>query len=101
MVDNIDKLLKNLVGKTNYNARFRTVISLILNNKEYLFEGICDGKIITDQKGENGFGYDPIFIPDGSNKTFAEMTMEEKTIFSHRRKATDKLIQFLKNHGTN
>ncbi len=99
--DNIDKLLKNLVGKTNYNARFRTVISLILNNKEYLFEGICDGKIITDQKGENGFGYDPIFIPDGSNKTFAEMTMEEKTIFSHRRKATDKLIQFLKNHGTN
>ncbi|OIR14263.1 Non-canonical purine NTP pyrophosphatase [mine drainage metagenome] len=94
--DNIDKLLKNLAGKVNHNARFRTVISLILNNKEYLFEGICEGKIVADQKGENGFGYDPVFIPNGSDKTFAEMTMEEKAVFSHRRKATDKLIEFLR-----
>ena len=96
--DNIDKLLNNLIGKTNYNARFRTVISLILDNKEYLFEGVCEGKIVTDQKGKNGFGYDPVFVPDGSNKTFAEMTMEEKNIFSHRKKATDKLIAFLSNN---
>lgn len=93
--DNIDKLLNNLAGKTNHNAHFRTVISLILDNKEYLFEGICEGKIIADQKGKNGFGYDPVFIPNGSNKTFAEMTMEEKAVFSHRRKATDELIEFL------
>lgn len=94
--DNINKLLNNLVGKTNHHARFRTVISLILDNKEHLFEGICEGKIVADQKGENGFGYDPVFIPNGSNKTFAEMTMGEKNIFSHRRKAMDKLIEFLR-----
>ncbi|MDE3143968.1 MAG: RdgB/HAM1 family non-canonical purine NTP pyrophosphatase [Bacteroidota bacterium] len=98
--DNIDKLLRNLAVKANRNARFRTVISLVLDDKEYFFEGICEGKIIADQKGNNGFGYDPVFIPNGSNKTFAEMEMDEKTIFSHRRKATDKLIQFLKDHGT-
>ncbi|MBS1626407.1 MAG: RdgB/HAM1 family non-canonical purine NTP pyrophosphatase [Bacteroidetes bacterium] len=95
---NIDKLLLNLKEKENKTAQFRTVISLILNNKEYFFEGICKGKIITEQKGISGFGYDPVFIPDGSNKTFAEMTMDEKNIFSHRRKATDKLIEFLKNY---
>ncbi|MBS1640335.1 MAG: RdgB/HAM1 family non-canonical purine NTP pyrophosphatase [Bacteroidetes bacterium] len=95
---NIDKLLLNLKEKENRTAQFRTVISLILNSKEYFFEGICKGKIITEQKGVSGFGYDPVFIPDGSNKTFAEMIMEEKNIFSHRRKATDKLIEFLKNY---
>ncbi|HRH47668.1 MAG TPA: RdgB/HAM1 family non-canonical purine NTP pyrophosphatase [Panacibacter sp.] len=92
---NIEKLLFNLQGKENRNAQFRTVISLILDNTEYLFEGICKGKIIEHQKGLQGFGYDPVFIPDGSEKTFAEMSMEEKNIFSHRRKATDKLIGFL------
>ena len=92
---NIDKLLLNLKGKENRTARFKTVISLILNEKEYLFEGICTGKIIEQQKGAEGFGYDPVFIPDGSNKTFAEMTMPEKNILSHRRKATDELISFL------
>jgi len=97
---NIDKLLANLLGKNDRDAQFRTVISLILDNKEYLFEGICKGKIIRDQKGQKGFGYDPVFIPGGSNKTFAEMTMEEKNVFSHRRKATDQLIQFLKENGT-
>ncbi|BAV04139.1 XTP/dITP diphosphohydrolase [Filimonas lacunae] len=93
--DNIDKLLTNLAGQPNRKARFRTVISLIWNNQEYLFEGICEGQIIAEQKGVSGFGYDPVFIPDGGNTTFAEMTMEEKNVFSHRRKATDKLIQFL------
>ena len=92
---NIDQLLHNLHNKNNREARFRTVISLIWNNREYLFEGICKGKIMEEQKGLEGFGYDPVFIPEGSNKTFAEMGMDEKNIFSHRRKATDKLIQFL------
>ena len=93
---NIAKLLTKLGNDTNRDARFRTVISLILDEKEYLFEGICEGKIIAEQKGIKGFGYDPVFVPDGSDKTFAEMSMEEKNIFSHRRKATDKLIHFLK-----
>jgi XTP/dITP diphosphohydrolase len=92
---NIDKLLLKLNDVTNRKARFRTVISLILNNTEYLFEGICEGEIIATQKGTEGFGYDPVFIPDGSIKTFAEMSMEEKNTFSHRKKATTKLITFL------
>lgn len=92
---NIDKLIANLEGQADRSAQFRTVISLIWNNKEYLFEGICKGQIIATQKGEKGFGYDPVFVPDGSDKTFAEMTMEEKNQYSHRRKATDKLLTFL------
>ena len=94
---NIDKLLLNLKGKQNRNAQFRTVISLIWNNEEYFFEGICKGKIIEVQKGAEGFGYDPIFVPEGSDKTFAEMSMQEKNMYSHRRKATDQLINFLQN----
>lgn len=97
--DNIEKLLTNLNGNTNRKAQFRTVISLVWNNKEYLFEGICEGQIISEQKGLSGFGYDPVFIPDGGDKTFAEMTMEEKNSFSHRRKATDQLIEFLHNNA--
>jgi XTP/dITP diphosphohydrolase len=92
---NIDKLLHNLSGITNRNARFRTVASLILDGKEFLFEGICTGKIIAERRGSNGFGYDPVFIPDGSDKTFAEMTLEEKNQFSHRKKAIAKLTEFL------
>ncbi|WP_153799343.1 RdgB/HAM1 family non-canonical purine NTP pyrophosphatase [Foetidibacter luteolus] len=92
---NIDKLLANLAGKENRNARFKTVISLLMNGKEHLFEGICNGHIIEQQTGTGGFGYDPVFVPAGSEKTFAEMSMDEKNIFSHRRKATDKLISFL------
>lgn len=95
---NIDKLLANLNGNANRNARFRTVISLILNGKEYLFDGICEGQIVAQQKGLKGFGYDPVFIPNGGDNTFAEMTIEEKNVFSHRKKATDKLIAFLKNN---
>jgi XTP/dITP diphosphohydrolase len=93
--DNITKLLFNLQPHTDRSARFRTVISLILNDKEYLFEGICTGTIITAKEGNNGFGYDPVFIPDGSSKTFAEMSMAEKSAFSHRKKALEKLIEFL------
>lgn len=92
---NINLLLQNLVGEKNRTAQFRTVISLIWDEKEYFFEGICKGNIIVSQRGTEGFGYDPIFIPDGSTKTFAEMTIEEKNQFSHRKKAISLLIQFL------
>ena len=93
---NIDKLLINLTGKQNRNAHFKTVISLMWNGEEYLFEGIIKGEIAYERRGNNGFGYDPVFIPEGSDKTFAEMELSEKNLFSHRRKATDKLIEFLK-----
>jgi XTP/dITP diphosphohydrolase len=93
--ENIDKLLENLQGKTNRAARFRTVISLILNKQEYLFEGICEGHITEQQKGSQGFGYDPVFIPSGAAISFAEMTMAEKNTYSHRKKAVAKLIDFL------
>ena len=97
--NNIKKLLDNLKNVQNKAAQFRTVISLILNNKEYQFEGICKGQIIDVEKGNNGFGYDAVFIPDGSKKTFAEMDMREKNIFSHRKKATAKLIDFLNSYN--
>ena len=93
--DNIDKLLLNLKLANNKAARFRTVISLIQDGKEYFFEGISPGKIISERKGNNGFGYDPVFVPTGSDKTFAEMDMAEKNKFSHRKKAMEKLINFL------
>jgi XTP/dITP diphosphohydrolase len=92
---NIDKLLDNLQWQINRKARFRTVISLIASGTEFMFEGICTGTIIKERKGDNGFGYDPVFVPDGSMKTFAEMTMEEKSVFSHRKKAMQQLIDFL------
>ena len=92
---NIDKLLKLLDGKENRKARFRTVISLIINNKEHQFEGIVDGRIDTKRNGKSGFGYDPIFIPDGFKISFAEMSAEEKNSISHRGRAMEKLIKFL------
>jgi XTP/dITP diphosphohydrolase len=92
---NIEKLLFHLKNSPDRNARFRTVICLILDEKEYFFEGICEGEIIVERRGIQGFGYDPIFIPTGSGKTFAEMGIEEKNLFSHRKKATDKLVAFL------
>lgn len=92
---NIDKLLQKLEGKPNRNARFRTVISLLLDGKEHLFEGICEGKIMEKQLGTGGFGYDPVFTPTGSDKNFAEMRMEEKNSFSHRQKAVTQLLNFL------
>jgi len=92
---NIDKLLINLAGKPDRNARFRTVISLLIQGKETQFEGICEGQIINERKGTQGFGYDPVFIPTGSHKTFAEMSLAEKGKYSHRAKATEKLVAFL------
>jgi XTP/dITP diphosphohydrolase len=97
---NIDKLLHNLEDKTDRSARFRTVVSLILDDHEYLFEGICEGHISKEQKGSQGFGYDPVFIPEGAAVSFAEMTMEEKNKYSHRKKAVTKLIDFLNNQHT-
>jgi XTP/dITP diphosphohydrolase len=97
--DNINKLLENLQGISNRAARFRTVVSLIWKGQEYLFDGICEGHITESQSGLQGFGYDPIFIPIGSNKSFAQMSMEEKNSFSHRKKAIAKLITFLQNES--
>lgn len=93
--DNMNKLLDNLKDKSNRNAHFKTVIALNIDNNQYLFEGIAKGKIITEKKGEKGFGYDPIFIPEGFSTTFAEMEMREKAKLSHRGIATRKLIEFL------
>lgn len=92
---NIDKVLEELSGVKNREARFRTVIALIIDGKVNYFEGIVNGKIITEQKGLSGFGYDPIFLPDGFDKTFAEMSLEEKNKISHRARATQKLVEFL------
>ena len=95
---NTEKLLRNLQSVANRQAQFRTVISLMLDGKEYNFEGICKGIITEKETGTNGFGYDPVFIPEGSGKTFAEMDMEEKNKYSHRKKATAKFAAFLNDH---
>jgi XTP/dITP diphosphohydrolase len=92
---NMEKLLAALEDQPVRTARFRTVISLILQNKASFFEGICEGTIIQTPRGTRGFGYDPVFIPAGSKKTFAEMTTDEKNVYSHRKKALDKLVLYL------
>jgi len=92
---NIDKVLMLLGGKENRRAMFRTVIALILEEKEYLFEGRISGRITSERHGSNGFGYDPIFIPDGLEKTFAELSLGEKNRISHRAIAFGKLQEFL------
>ena len=92
-------LLRNLEGVANRRARFRTVISLILGGEERLFEGIVEGRIIDRETGHEGFGFDPLFVPDGYAKTFAEMTTEEKNAVSHRARAVRKLAEFLHNRG--
>ena len=97
--DNIDKLLREMQGATDRSARFRTVIALILDRKEYLFEGIVEGEIITERKGTGGFGYDPVFRATESDKTFAEIPLQEKNLISHRARAMRKLISFLKGSG--
>ena len=97
---NIEKLLSKLQGNLDRKARFRTFLSLRMDGKEFLFEGICRGKIIEHMRGKMGFGYDPVFIPDGAVKTFAEMNLEEKNQYSHRKKAMDKMVVFL-NHVLN
>jgi XTP/dITP diphosphohydrolase len=93
---NIEKLIHQLKNKQNRKAQFRTVISLVQKGIEKQFEGICKGHIALQPSGENGFGYDPVFIPEGSAKTFAEMSTTEKNEYSHRRKAVEKLVAYLK-----
>lgn len=94
---NVELLLKNLEGKEERKARFRTVIALIFEGYEYAFEGIASGEIIEEKIGGGGFGYDPIFRPDGYSQTFAELTLDEKNQISHRGKAVKALIEFLSN----
>lgn len=96
--DNIDLVLKNLEGVTNRSAQFRTVITLITKAGTHQFEGIVKGQILTARQGKGGFGYDPVFLPDGFSKTLAEMTIEEKNKISHRGRAVQKLIEFLLQH---
>ena len=93
--DNMDKLLSELIDKSNRKANFKTVIALNLNGKQHLFIGIVNGKIIEEKIGTNGFGYDPIFVADGFDKTFAELNMEEKSTISHRGIAVKELIKHL------
>lgn len=92
---NIRKLLGEMDGKDNREARFRTVIALIIRGREHLFEGVVSGNIATGEKGGGGFGYDPVFIPDGYNRSFAEMDTETKNLISHRKDALEKLAHFL------
>ncbi len=92
---NIDKALQMMGSTSNRMARFRTVIALILDDREYLFEGIIKGKIISERRGKEGFGYDPVFVPQGRDLTFAEMPLAEKNRISHRAKAFMKLRNFL------
>jgi XTP/dITP diphosphohydrolase len=92
---NIDKVLLLMHGVTNRKARFRTVIALILDNAEYLFDGTVSGLILDERRGHQGFGYDPVFSPDGGNLSFAEMTLDEKNRISHRAKAFERLKMFL------
>ena len=94
---NLEKVVSNLKNIENRTAQFRTVICLIWEEKEYYFEGICRGHIAEQNSGTAGFGYDPIFIPEGASKSFAAMTMEEKNTFSHRQKAVTQLFTFLQN----
>lgn len=96
--DNVLKLLGEMHGKTNRKACFKTVIALILDGKQYLFEGRVDGRILTEQRGTDGFGYDPVFLPDGFDQTFAEMDAATKNSISHRGRAIQKLKTFLMEH---
>ncbi|MDZ7808139.1 MAG: RdgB/HAM1 family non-canonical purine NTP pyrophosphatase [Gracilimonas sp.] len=94
--DNVLKLLNELDGKENRKARFRTIVALVEQNEEFTFEGICKGKIIEEQRGSEGFGYDPVFLPDGYEKTFAELDGSTKNKISHRGKAVENFVKFLK-----
>ena len=94
--DNVDKVLSEMKGAQNRSARFRTVIALIYNHKEYLFEGVVEGEILSSRHGDSGFGYDPIFLPVEQYLSFAEMPLDMKNNISHRALAVQKLIAFLK-----
>lgn len=92
---NMNKLLIEIENSKNKNAQFRTAVALNIQGKQFIFEGICKGQILTKKQGKSGFGYDPIFMPIGFNKSFAEMSMTEKSAISHRGKAIEKLVSFL------
>ena len=94
--DNMDKLLAQLMGKSHRNARFKTVIALNLDGRQHLFTGTVNGEITTERAGDNGFGYDPVFKPEGFPYTFAQLSLEEKAKMSHRGRAVQQLIDFLK-----
>jgi len=96
---NMLKLLHELDGKENRKAQFRTAISLILDGKEYLFEGVIKGEIIKEKRGDSGFGYDPVFMPEGYDRTFAELGNDIKNQISHRALAGQKLFEFLQSYG--
>ncbi len=98
-VNNLKKLLLEMKGITSRTARFKTVLALIQNNKTFLFEGVINGRITEAPSGKGGFGYDPVFIPQGYNRTFSEMSAEEKNNISHRGEAVRRLIYFLENPG--
>jgi XTP/dITP diphosphohydrolase len=93
---NMDLVLEKLKGKENRNAQFRTAIALYWDGKMHLFEGIVKGRIIEEKRGKDGFGYDPIFEPEQCGKTFAEMNLEEKNKVSHRARAIEKMIEFIR-----
>lgn len=97
--DNMDMLLQKLKGESNRAARFRTVITLIINGKQHQFEGIVEGVIALERKGNKGFGYDPLFIPDGYKLSFAQMDLEEKNNISHRARAIQALVSFLEKNS--
>ncbi len=92
---NMKRVLEELLGKDDRSARFRTIISLIINGEEKTFEGIVNGQILKRKKGKDGFGYDPIFLPDGYDLSFAEMSLDEKNKISHRARATKRLVEYL------
>jgi XTP/dITP diphosphohydrolase len=94
--DNVNKVLAEMLGETNRSARFKTVITYFSEGKFVQFTGLCEGNILTAARGTDGFGYDPIFVPDGCNLSFAEMRLEEKNQYSHRRKAVDQFLRYLK-----
>ena len=96
---NIELVLTKLKNKTNRNARFKTVISLIIDGKSVNFEGVVEGKITEEKRGSNGFGYDPIFQPNGYSSTFGEMSLKEKNKISHRSIAINKMVQYLKENN--
>ncbi len=95
---NLRLVLKNMEGKTGRSARFRCVIALIMDGREQLFDGRAEGVILEEEQGAQGFGYDPIFLPEGFDRSFAELTLEEKNHISHRGKAVRKLVDFLQHH---
>ncbi|MEZ5000511.1 MAG: RdgB/HAM1 family non-canonical purine NTP pyrophosphatase [Bacteroidales bacterium] len=98
---NIEKLLSEMKNIDDRRARFRTCIALIAGEKEFLFEGVVDGIIIKEKRGKEGFGYDPVFVADGMSRTFAEISLDEKNSVSHRARAFEKLVRFLKEQGDN